>query len=223
MFCSFALSLSFAFEANAILPGRTVLLKDQAAQLPRRGRVTKTFPIPKDGYITIRINETKGRKIALRAVNNNIQVFRDEASKTLRARFAVKRGELTLHIINRNLAMEKNILYSATLWDSIALFQRSRQSKALAQDERLTVPRRGRAAKTFQLDRAGAVTVTASEASGAKIGFEIMSNGKKVFDSGTRAGTVTGRANVKRGVLTVHFVNKHLMKDKQITVTIRVE
>ncbi|MCK6509944.1 hypothetical protein L6R29_08270 [Myxococcota bacterium] len=224
-FCASALAFGVFVTptAHSFLPGRTPLASKVPANLPGRQRVTRSFPIEKDAYATITISETGGHKIALRATNNKIQVFRDEAKGTLRARFAVKKGELTLHIINRHLVRPKSIVYSVTLWPSIDFLNKYRAGAQLAQNETLILPKRGRMAKTYNLTRSGSVTVEASESSGSKIGFEIVSNGRLVFASGARAGRVTGRAKAKRGVLTVHFINKHLWKEKRITFSIRLD
>ncbi len=209
--------------AHAFLPGRTPLASKVPANLPGRQRITRSFPLEKDAYVTITISETGGHKVALRATNNGIQVFRDEAKGTLRARFAVKKGKMTLHIINRHLVRAKSIVYSVTLWPSIDFLNKYRTGAQLAQNEAMVIPKRGRLAKTYNLSRSGSVTVEASESSGAKIGFEIVTNGRLAFASGARAGRVTGRAKVKRGVLTIHFINKHLWKDKRITFSIRLD
>ncbi|MCB9638478.1 MAG: hypothetical protein H6728_13115 [Myxococcales bacterium] len=210
-------------SAHAFLPGRTVLASKVAASLPARQRVTRTFVLDRDAFATIKITEANGRKISLRATNNGIQVFRDESKGTLRARLSLKKGKFTMHIINRHLLREKSILYSVTLWPSIDFFNKYRADIQLAKNEALVLPKRGRLAKTYNLSRGGALTVEAMESSGRKIGFEILSNGRVVFKSGARAGRVTGRAKVKSGVLSVHFINKHLWKEKRITFSIRLD
>lgn len=221
-FALFALLSLPSTEAQAF---REPVAAKEPVNLGRRQTVTKNYTLSKDAYITVKVVESGGNKIAVRVENNGVQVFFTEDKGTLRGRFPAKKGSLHVILINKNVVKEKKLIISVTAWGSMDFLNKFRKSRdlTLAKDERAQIEPRGRVARLYNLTQSGYLIVDVREAEGKKVGFEIVNNGRNIFKSSEQPGQVSGRIKVSKGTVTVEIVNKHVFKKKSVTFSVSLE